>query len=63
MDACCAETILPANEYGYTFYSVRKLLTGFAKAAFIAWKLTVSDAINKAKTPANTKTHHPIEMR
>ena len=27
------------------FYSVLKLFTGFASAAFIAWKLTVAKAI------------------
>ena len=36
-------------------YSVRKLLTGFDSAAFIAWKLTVAKAIAIAKIPDKTK--------
>ena len=37
-------------------YSVLKLFTGFAIAALIAWKLTVSNAINNARSPATRKT-------
>ena len=40
------------------FHSVRKLFTGVAIAAFIAWKLTVTNAINMAIIPASTNTHH-----
>ena len=39
-------------------HSLRKLFTGFANAAFIAWKLMVTKAINIAAVPANTNTHH-----
>jgi hypothetical protein len=42
----------------HTVYSVRKDLTGLANAAFIAWKLTVSEAINKALIAATGNTHH-----
>ena len=42
------------------FYSVLKLFTGFAIAAFIAWKLTVINAINKARIPAIANTHQLI---
>ena len=44
-------------------YSVLKLFTGFAIAAFIAWKLTVINAINTATNPANTNTHQLILVR
>lgn len=46
-----------------THYSLRKLSTGLATAAFIAWKLTVSNAINKAETPASTNIHQLIFIR
>jgi hypothetical protein len=38
------------------FYSVRKLVTGLAIAAFIAWKLIVIIVITMAVTPAITNT-------
>ena len=41
-------------------YSVLKLFTGFANAAFTAWKLIVNNAIPNATTPASTNTHHSI---
>ncbi len=41
-------------------YSVLKLFTGLAIAAFIAWKLTVSNVIKRAPNAETTKTH--IEM-
>lgn len=44
-------------------YSVRRLFTGFANAAFIAWKLTVSNAINKAVAPAAINIDQPILIR
>ena len=44
-------------------YSLLKLFTGFAIAAFIAWKLTVKTATNKASTPANKKYSYPIGIR
>ena len=42
------------------FYSVRNDFTGLAKAALIAWKLTVSNAIINAAMPAVGNTHHAI---
>src|SRR6185369_17520919 len=38
-------------------YSVLKLFTGFAIAAFIAWKLTVSNATSNAAAPAIANSH------
>jgi hypothetical protein len=38
-------------------YSVRKLFTGFATAALIAWKLIVANAISTDKMPAAANTH------
>ena len=43
-------------------HSVRSDFTGFAIAAFIAWKLTVINAINKAVIPAKANTHHSITV-
>ena len=40
-----------------TIYSLLKLLTGFITAAFIAWKLTVANAISNAEQPARAKIH------
>src|SRR6476619_1859383 len=42
------------------FYSFLKLFTGFAIAAFIAWKLIVNNATNVADKPAMINTSHPI---
>jgi hypothetical protein len=42
------------------FYSVLKLFTGLAKAAFIAWKLTVINVITSAPRPDTINTHHEI---
>ena len=43
----------------YSFpHSVLKLFTGFASAAFIAWKLTVASAMKSAANAATTNTHH-----
>lgn len=44
-------------------YSVLKLFTGFAIAAFIAWKLTVIKAINITSIPADANNHQLSEMR
>ena len=44
-------------------YSECKLSAGFASAAFIAWKLTVINAINKDPNPATTKIHQPMLIR
>ena len=45
-----------------TFHSVRKLSTGLATAALIAWKLIVNSAINKATNVviANTIQLKPV---
>jgi hypothetical protein len=37
-------------------YSVRKLFTGFATAALIAWKLMVTNAMNNAINAVITNT-------
>ena len=39
------------------FYSVLKLFTGFATAAFIAWKLTVINAIPNVINMPKPKIH------
>ena len=44
-------------------YSLLKLFTGFAIAAFIAWKLTVAKAINITNIPADANIHQLNEMR
>jgi hypothetical protein len=41
-------------------YSVLKLFTGLAMAAFIAWKLTVNSAIPIVINAAIANTSHPI---
>ena len=45
------------------FYSFRKASTGFDRAAFIVWKLTVIMAIRKAKIPLNIKNSNPRSTR
>ncbi len=50
--------------FHYSFkkhYSLLKLFTGFAIAAFIAWKLTVISAITSAEIPAIANTLQLIE--
>jgi hypothetical protein len=42
----------------WLYYSVRKLFTGLAIAAFIAWKLIVARAIATDSKPARANTHH-----
>lgn len=44
------------------FYSLRKLFTGFASAAFTDWKLTVSRTISIASDPARANIHHSSSM-
>lgn len=44
-------------------YSLRKLSTGFAKAALTDWKLTVISAIAIAPPAAITGKYHPIVVR
>jgi hypothetical protein len=44
-------------------YSVRRLFTGLAIAALIAWKLTVINAISNAARPAAINIHHEILIR
>jgi hypothetical protein len=38
-------------------------LTGFARAAFIDWKLMVANAITKDTMVANTNTQKPTRVR
>ena len=53
-----------AEEYiRIKYYSAFKLLTGFAIAAFIAWKLTVNKVMNKAPPIATAKIHQLISVR
>ena len=52
-DTCCTNSFA-------IFYSVLKLFTGLANAAFIAWKLTVNSAIIIAANAAATNTHQLI---
>lgn len=44
-------------------YSALRLFTGFASAAFTAWKLIVANAINAAIRPVNANIHHCICIR
>ena len=41
-------------------HSLLKLSTGFATAAFMAWKLTVINVIANAPNPENIKTQNEI---
>ena len=43
------------SETSGAVHSVRKDFTGFAKAAFIAWKLTVSNVMTSAPKPERIK--------
>jgi len=49
-------------KHNYSFYSYLKLSTGFDIAAFIAWKLTVANAISIAIPPERTNIHQPISI-
>ncbi len=44
-------------------YSLRKAATGFAIAAFMAWKLTVARVSNKAPIAAIINIHQEISVR
>src|SRR6266487_1930819 len=57
---CCFEIIF---KHDSNFYSVLKLFTGLAIAAFIAWKLTVINAIATDIKPAIANTHQSILTR
>jgi hypothetical protein len=46
-----------------TNYSVLKLFIGLAIAAFIAWKLTVNNAIKTAIKPARANIHQLMSIR
>lgn len=48
------------NDY---FYSERKLFTGFATAALIAWKLMVNNVITMAISAEMINTPGPMVMR
>jgi hypothetical protein len=45
------------------YHSVLKLFTGFAIAAFIAWKLIVASAIIIATSPPAANNHQLMLMR
>ena len=53
----------PAESFKSWFYSVLKLFTGFAIAAFIAWKLIVTNAITSASITAIRNIHQLISTR
>ena len=59
--------IIEHHLYGYKklykIHSVRKLFTGLATAALIAWKLIVIIVISKASNALHTKTPAPMLMR
>ncbi len=44
------------------FHSILKLFTGFAIAAFIAWKLIVINAINMVSDAASKNIHQLISI-
>ena len=53
--------IIPfSNSLRAVAYSVRRLFTGFATAALIAWKLIVANAINTDANAESANTHHDI---
>ena len=56
-------TILKKKKLRLSAYSVRKLFTGLARAAFIDSKLTVTAAINNTKIPAAVNIHQEISIR
>jgi len=59
-----SQTCLPAGRlFTLLFYSVLSDFTGFARAAFIAWKLIVINAITAARIPAAKNIHHGIDIR
>ncbi len=47
----------------YKNYSVLRLFTGLAIAAFINWKLTVTNAINNTSKPAALNMHQERLIR
>ena len=54
-----------AFSFGFVYnslsaYSVRRLFTGLAIAALIAWKLTVISVMASAPTPETIKTQNEI---
>ena len=46
----------------HPFHSVLKLFTGFATAAFIAWKLIVIKVMSMADMPAAKNIHQLISI-
>ena len=58
---CCGSFFLSRKKSLY--YSVPKLFTGFASAAFIAWKLIVASAITIATIPPAANNHQLTLMR
>jgi hypothetical protein len=49
-----------ANPISTNIYSLLKLFTGLAIAAFMDWKLTVANAIDMVTQPDTANTHHSI---
>jgi|GEM_PF-4905502 hypothetical protein len=56
-------SLLPPGDRKGRPYSLRKLSTGFASAAFTLKKLTVTKAMAIAPAPATANIHHCISMR
>ena len=56
-------TLLRINRDSVTTHSVRSDFTGFAMAAFNAFKPTVKNATNNANAPAITNIHQYIFVR
>ena len=54
--------VMLSNRYRIA-YSVRKLFTGFIRAALMLWKLTVSKAMNTVSKPASANNHQDKSMR
>ena len=44
-------------------HSLRRLFTGFARAALMDWKETVKRAMSRARLAARANTHHSRSMR
>ena len=53
----------PNGAHSPLSYSALKLFTGFIKAAFSDWKLTVNSVISRMPTPAAAKIHQDMAAR
>ena len=54
---------MPAGRFRILNYSLLRLFTGFASAALMAWKLTVSNVTNKVAATASAKIHQVSVVR